>query len=485
MDEAGSLPLSGLTVRRVSAGRPSAIAEWLLEGLGASAVPQVEGADLSGPLSRRGEPTGADLTVGGDVTPVRTAGAGYRWHGVPSATVDYALGAALGIAALASWRSGQPIGVSEVDVAVQVFLPEVMALAYASPTAMRPSSPRAAPGDGWLHADLGAGDDRERFASLLETLPPDADAPTVAAAAQEWRLAVCEYRRRAQSPAVFPISVPAAPDRMADPAAPPRVPAGSAHRSGLTDRPLDGVVVTDLTAMWAGPLATWLLQGLGATVHKVEPDVRLDGFRALDGRGIHPFGRQVAPGEDSAMWNALNHGKLREPLDLRDEMDKRRFLDLVRRSDIVIDAYSPRVMPNLGFDTLPPGPTWLSMPAFPAGPRRSWIAYGTGIHALAGLGDLGDGDVTEPLVSYPDPLAGFVAALGALAAIVGSDLGQPVARMEVPLAAATLPLAAWSAPAERIDPALSPGLPLLEGGSFHWRAVGGLDLRHPRSPFIL
>ena len=474
MDAAGSLPLSGLTVSRSEPGRAFAMAEWLLRGLGA-------GASSAGAPGSRAACPEAELVIGGDRTPLVRADPDLRWHGVPSATVDYALGAALATAALASWRAGRPIGVSEVDVAVQVFLPEVMALSYSSPTAMRPARPRPAPGGGWLHADLGAGDDRELFGDLLDILPPDANASAVATAAQEWRLAVCDYRGRRSVRPRFPISVRSSPDQE-------EPPAGSAarmDRPSPTDRPLAGVVVADLTAMWAGPLATWLLHSLGATVHKVEPDTRPDGFRAMDGRGIHPFGRQVAPGEDSAMWNALNHGKLREPLDLRRAEHKHRFLDLAVRSDVVIDAYSPRVMPDLGLSPLPEGPTGLSMPAFPAGPRRSWIAYGSGVHALAGLGDMGDGTFAEPLVSYPDPVAGFIAALGAVASIVGRDRGRPVRRMEVPLASASQPLLAWSAPAERSDPRRSPGRALLLRASFEARIVGGTELSHPCPPFCV
>ena len=59
------------------------------------------------------------------------------------------------------------------------------------------------------------------------------------------------------------------------------------------------------------------LASLGWSVVKVEPSFRPDGFRALDGGGINPGGRQCDPGRDSAMWNALNHGKEIVDLDLR------------------------------------------------------------------------------------------------------------------------------------------------------------------------
>src|SRR5262249_18641889 len=150
--------------------------------------------------------------------------------------------------ALAASRFDSVVNVSELGVAIQLYLPEVMAASYGSPPAMRPPPPIAAPGGGWLSADLGASGDRERFTDLLSTLPADVDAGMVESAAQEWRLAVWEYRSHQ-------------PD---DPEPPVRVTPSSPARPRAAGR---GVMrVCDLTAMWAGPLATWLLQGLGATV---------------------------------------------------------------------------------------------------------------------------------------------------------------------------------------------------------------------------
>ena len=91
---------------------------------------------------------------------------------------------------------------------------------------------------------------------------------------------------------------------------------GVAVGAGLVVALLADISICDLTAMWAGPLATWLLARLGAKVYKVEPAVRLDGTRALFGGGIYPGGIQRRPGEDSALYQALNHGKTRVPLDL-------------------------------------------------------------------------------------------------------------------------------------------------------------------------
>lgn len=403
---------------------------------------------------------GAKPAVGGDLVPrlLDPLSPGELGAGLPGGTLDYATGVALALAAVAG------VAVSGVGVAIQVRLPEVMAAAYGSSFEMRPAPPIPAVGSGWVQADLGAPGDREEFELLLSTLPASTPASEVARAAQGWRLPVCDYRAVAPGPPVLPWSF--------------EVGAGPVTAS------LRGLRVLDLTNMWAGPLATWLLESLGATVTKVEPAFRPDGFRARAGGGIHPRGRQCDPGRDSAMWNALNHGKDIVDLDLRRAADRDRFSALAGASDVVIDSFSPRVMANFGLD-LPAGPLYVSMPAFPPGPERDWVAYGSGVHAWSGLGDLGGGAVGPAAVSYPDPLAGLSAALGVAAALRGRGR---VTRLECPLAAAVAPLAAREPhPASlSADPAGTGGRLLALGrehGLFEDRPVCGRPLPHPHGIF--
>ena len=457
----------------------AAVCDWLLEGLGATLV-----------------------ASGFDIAPARLVPSSVTLpeEGLPHGTIGYATGVTLAAAALAGWLAGRPFEVPETAVAVQVRLPEVLAASYRSPRSMRPPPPLAAPGGGWLAADLGAPGDRESFETLLATLGAGPTAAEVALAAQEWRLPVCDYGPRpTEPPASFPISTGDAAPADAPLSGPPhsvRTPAGASPQSSparLSARPLACVSVCDLTAMWAGPLATWLLAGLGATVHKVEPPFRPDGMRALDGRGIHPGGRQVDPGGDSAMWNALNNNKRLAPLDLRDAADRAAFTALAGSCDVVIDSFSPRVMPNFGLSVEiasgPARPVMVSMPAFPPGPRRDWVAYGTGVHAVLGLGDRCDGTFESPAVSYPDPLAGLTAALAVLAALASRRLGEGPRRVEVALESASRPLlrASPGSPRRAADDGPSaPGAALLaaavEEGLVEARDVAGERLAHPLAP---
>jgi crotonobetainyl-CoA:carnitine CoA-transferase CaiB-like acyl-CoA transferase len=233
--------------------------------------------------------------------------------------------------------------------------------------------------------------------------------------------------------------------------------------------------------MWAGPLTTWLLQTLGADVYKVEPDSRPDGTRAVSGGGIYPNGVQWLPGWDSGLWNALNAEKRRLPLDLRRPADRDEFLSRAGAADVIIDSFSPRVMPNFGLDPSALAPVAVSMPAFPPGPQRDWVAYGTGIHAWLGLGERKDGSFAAPAVAYPDSVTGFTGALAVLVALAGGLSGH----VEVPLLSATAPLLHF---ADRLGPGDPPdGQLLLEAGSqtgeFAGRDVAGLRLAHPVGPF--
>jgi CoA:oxalate CoA-transferase len=102
--------------------------------------------------------------------------------------------------------------------------------------------------------------------------------------------------------------------------------------------PLSGLLVIDLTRVLAGPFCTMLLAELGARVIKVEnPD------GGDDARHFEPFvaGR-------SAYFLSLNRGKESIALDLKDADDRRVFLSLVRRGDVLVENFRPGTLDRLG-----------------------------------------------------------------------------------------------------------------------------------------
>ncbi len=369
--------------------------------------------------------------------------------GIPDGTLAVAAGIALAGAAVLAALAGRQIRVDRDAIALQVLLPVAMAASYGT-THREPPSPVAV-GDGWVACDFASDDDSDTFERLLDSLGPLATDPRVVAdEAQAWRLPVCAFVDPARGDAVTETERSVAVEPTVTPhevvielapaaAAPVETPARDGDRP-----PLEGLVVCDLTAMWAGPLTTWLLASLGAVVHKIEPTARLDGLRARNGTGIHPPGVATERGDASAMFNALNRGKQTVDLDLRDDEARVRFEQLVATSDVVIDNFSRRVMSNLGYPpdrlrALRPDVVSVSMPAFPR--DHPWqVALGPGIHAASGLGGLPDGQVATATVAYPDPLTGLTAFVETVAALWARRRGDSVDHRDVPMLTAVSPL---------------------------------------------
>ncbi len=314
--------------------------------------------------------------------------------GMPVGTAALALMLAAQAAELASTLTGIEHRVDPAAVLGHLLLPLVMG------EPPLPTPPRLAPGGGSVHADLLA-DDEPLYAALTGTDPPP-DAEQLARVGQECRLAVTPYR-----------SVPCV-------CSPVLAPAGTGEQ---TRRPPD-VTVIDMTAMWAGPLCTRLLAEWGASVITVEPAVRPDGVR-----------------QSPAQFAILDLGKRRVPWDLHLGSDRGEFESAVAGADVLVESFSARVMPDLGYPPealhrLNPRLTIVAIRAFPStSPEASWVAYGRGVHAASGLGLIG-GETAPALLAYPDPLAGL-AAFGTVLAALGGPGGSVE---EVSLAGAVSPL---------------------------------------------
>lgn len=324
------------------------------------------------------------------------------------------------------------------DLAVgHLLLPSVIAAANGLAPPDPTPAPRPAPGGGWLCVDLGPDDGPtfERFCAVIDErcaagdVPPDAEA--FAEEAQRWRLPVTPFR----GPRPVALRRAVTCDAATAEAATAEAATGEAATRGAARRwggdgpgPLHGVRVVDLTAMWAGPLATWLLAQVGAEVVKVEAARRPDGLR----RGARPARAGAGPG---ALFVALDHGKHHRALDLDEPADRAAFLDLVAGADVVIDNLSRRVRPNLGIDPESlrahnPHLLDVSIHAYPAGRREAdWVAYGGGVHATGGLAAGPDGRFAPAVLPYPDPLTGLEAFATVLAALRGGT----AARLELSL----------------------------------------------------
>lgn len=155
---------------------------------------------------------------------------------------------------------------------------------------------------------------------------------------------------------------------------------------------LQNLTVLDLTRVVAGPYAGAILGDFGAKVIKIEMPGRGD-----DARGYGPY----ANGE-SMYYANLNRNKQGITLNLKSEEGKKIFLELVKKTDILLENYRPGVMDKLGlgYDVLKE-----------VNPR---LIYG----ALSGFGSYG------PYANRPgyDIIS---QAMGGLMSITGEKGGNP------------------------------------------------------------
>jgi len=93
---------------------------------------------------------------------------------------------------------------------------------------------------------------------------------------------------------------------------------------------LDGVKVLDLTRLLPGPYCTWILSRLGADVIKIEAPNDEDYSRF------------------TPLFNLINNNKKSITLNLKKDDGKKIFLDLVSKSDVVVEGFRPGVMNKLG-----------------------------------------------------------------------------------------------------------------------------------------
>jgi benzylsuccinate CoA-transferase BbsF subunit len=188
---------------------------------------------------------------------------------------------------------------------------------------------------------------------------------------------------------------------------------------------LGGYRILDFGTAFASPMAAHLLADMGAEVIKIESHTRLDGLRL--GRPI--VGEDIAGGdrgewpEYQPVFHGLNRSKLGITVNIKHPQGINLLKRLVRRSDVVINNFSPGVMDRagLGYDALraeKPDLIYVSLPAAgDSGPLRDIVTYAPVIAALAGISGLvGYSAAPEDFVGTLQ--VAFCDAVGALHAVI-------------------------------------------------------------------
>jgi crotonobetainyl-CoA:carnitine CoA-transferase CaiB-like acyl-CoA transferase len=184
-------------------------------------------------------------------------------------------------------------------------------------------------------------------------------------------------------------------------------------------RALAGYRVLELAHFIAGPVAGLYLADMGADVIKVEEPGAGDASRRMyDAAGI--------PGGDSSVFLATNRNKRSVALDLSRPQGRALFLELVKRADVVIEAYRGGVAERLGIGyeacaAVNPRLVYCSLSAFgPTGPYREKPGLDMLVQALGGImsvtGEPGGGPLLcgTPVVDTMGALATGQAVVTAL-----------------------------------------------------------------------
>ena len=184
---------------------------------------------------------------------------------------------------------------------------------------------------------------------------------------------------------------------------------------------LEGVTVLDTTHHVAGPFCTKLLAESGAEAIKVERPKVGDPARSFP-----PFFRSSPDIESSALFFYLNTGKKSVTINLKQEAGQEIFRDLVKHSDILVENFSPRVMPSLGLDyvhlkEINPHLVMVSISNFGQfGPYKDWKSSELVTFAISGVSYSAYGlpglEPIKPYGSVAQHMAGLFGAVSAMIA---------------------------------------------------------------------
>ena len=115
--------------------------------------------------------------------------------------------------------------------------------------------------------------------------------------------------------------------------------------TGHLNKPMEGIRLIDLTHMLSGPYAGMILADLGCDTVKVEPPVTGEGtLRLLEKDQNNSFKGM------GAYFFTLNRNKRSVAIDLKSELGREYFYELVKCADIVLDNFSAGVTQRLNID---------------------------------------------------------------------------------------------------------------------------------------
>jgi crotonobetainyl-CoA:carnitine CoA-transferase CaiB-like acyl-CoA transferase len=210
------------------------------------------------------------------------------------------------------------------------------------------------------------------------------------------------------------------------------------HKTHSPQRTISGQVLCDLRVLdltWyiAGPYCTKLLADYGAEVIKVERPGGGDPARRMG-----PFPNDEPHPEKSGLFLYLNTNKKSVTINLKSKTGIELLRELVRKADVLVENFAPKVMPSLGLSyrrlsKINPALVMVSISNFgQTGPYRDYraselVLYGMG-GAMNATGTLDGGPLKlgGNVVQYQAGVVAAVATMGAVLASRFRGVGQHV-----------------------------------------------------------
>ena len=152
-------------------------------------------------------------------------------------------------------------------------------------------------------------------------------------------------------------------------------------------QPLDGIVVIDLSHIYNGPYATFLMAMAGAEVIKIEP------------RGGEHLRIRADLGGAALPFAMLNSNKKMVTLNLKTARGRAIFMDMVKKADVVVENFAPGVTDRLGLGSTTlleanPRLIYASSSGYGrSGPYRDYPAMDLTVQAVSGV---------MSITGYPD-----------------------------------------------------------------------------------
>jgi len=182
-------------------------------------------------------------------------------------------------------------------------------------------------------------------------------------------------------------------------------------------RPLESIIILDLSRALAGPYCSMMLADMGAEIIKIEMPGRGDDSRS--------WGPPFVEGE-SAYFMSVNRNKKSITLNLKSEKSKEIIEKLIKKADIIIENFRPGTMDKLGLSyenvaELNPEIIYASISGFGQdGPYRLLPGFDQVIQGMGGLMSVTGEPGGPPIkvgVAVADIAGGMFAAYGIMIAL--------------------------------------------------------------------